>query len=248
MKVWLFCMSFLLSTLSHAAEFRLAAAASLQPVIQVLSKDFSQQTRHTFQTSFGASGKLFAQLNNGAPFDVFMSADLKYPHALLKTGAGSGAVVHYANGVLVLWTSQSAIPKDWATWLKSNAVQKIAIAQPESAPYGREALRILTTQNLLPALQNKLVYGESIAQASQFISTGAAQAGFTAKSIVANPNQKQSGAWLEIPQAMHQPIAQGAVLSTRGKDNPAAKAFMTYLQSPAALAILNRYGFLAPTR
>jgi molybdate transport system substrate-binding protein len=146
----------------------------------------------------------------------------------------------------VLWTRQNSIPKDWASWLKSAAVQKIAIAQPESAPYGREALRLLTTQNLLPALQDKLVYGESIAQASQFISTGAAQAGFTAKSIVANPDQPQSGAWLEMPQSAHQPIAQGAVLSTRGKDNPAAVAFMTYLQSPAARTILLRYGFLAP--
>ncbi|WP_169734445.1 molybdate ABC transporter substrate-binding protein [Deefgea rivuli] len=239
-------MSFLLSALSHADEFRLAAAASLQPVAQALSKDFTQQTGHTFQTSFGASGKLFAQISNGAPFDVFMSADLKYPQELVKTGAGSGAVVHYANGVLVLWTSQKSIPKDWASWLKSAAVQKIAIAQPESAPYGREALRLLTTQNLLPALQDKLVYGESIAQASQFISAGAAQAGFTAKSIVANPDQPQTGAWIEIPQSSHQPIAQGAVLSARGKDNPAAVAFMAYLQSPAARAILLRYGFLAP--
>ena len=247
MKIWLFCMSFLLSTLSYAREFRLAAAASLQPVAQALSKDFSQQSGHTFQASFGASGKLFAQISNGAPFDVFMSADLKYPQELLKTGAGSGVVVHYANGVLVIWTtSQASIPKDWPAWLKSNAVQKIAIAHPDSAPYGREALRLLTTQNLLPALQDKLVYGESIAQASQFISTGAAQAGFTAKSIVANPDQPQAGAWLEIPQAMHQPIAQGAVLSRRGKDNPAAVSFMTYLQSPAARAILLRYGFLAP--
>jgi molybdate transport system substrate-binding protein len=246
MKIWLFCISFLLSTLSYADEFRLAAAASLQPVAQALSKDFTQQTGHTFQNSFGASGKLFAQISNGAPFDVFMSADLKYPQELIKTGAGSGSVVHYANGVLVLWTSQNSIPKDWANWLKSAAVQKIAIAQPESAPYGREALRLLTTQNLLPALQDKLVYGESIAQASQFISTGAAQAGFTAKSIVANPDQPQTGAWLEMPQSAHQPIAQGAVLSTRGKDNPAATAFMTYLQSPAARAILLRYGFLAP--
>lgn len=246
MKIWLFCLSFLLSTLSHAEEFHLAAAASLQPVIQALGKDFGQQTGHTFQTSFGASGKLFAQISNGAPFDVFMSADLKYPQELVKTGAGSGAVVHYANGVLVLWTSQTSIPKDWQSWLKSATVQKIAIAQPESAPYGREALRLLTTQNLLPALQDKLVYGESIAQTSQFISTGAAQAGFTAKSIVVNPDQPQSGAWLEMPQAMHQPIAHGAVLSTRGKDNPAAAAFMTYLQSPAARAVLLRYGFLAP--
>nr|WP_314901060.1 molybdate ABC transporter substrate-binding protein [uncultured Deefgea sp.] len=247
MKIWFFYLSLLMANLSHAAEFRLAAAASLQPVISALSKDFSQKTSHTFQTSFGASGKLFAQLNHGAPFDVFMSADLKYPQELIKTGAAITPVVHYANGALVLWTAQSAIPKDWAGWLKSNAVKKIAIAQPDSAPYGREALRVLNTQNLLPTLQSKLVFGESVAQASQFVSAGAAQAGFTAQSIVANPDQKQSGAWLEIPQAMHLPIAQGAVLSKRGKDNPAAKAFMTYLQSPAAQAILNRYGFLAPT-
>ncbi|MGL6041075.1 MAG: molybdate ABC transporter substrate-binding protein, partial [Deefgea sp.] len=233
---------------SFAGEFRLAAAASLQPVIQALSKDFSQKTGHSFQTSFGASGKLFAQISNGAPFDVLMSADMKYPQALIKTGVAIAPVVHYANGALVLWTTQAAIPKDWQSWLASNAVQKIAIAQPDSAPYGREALRVLTTQNLLPALQNKLVYGESIAQTSQFISTGAAQAGFTAKSIVANPNQKQSGAWLDIPQAMHQPIAQGAVLNMRGNDNPAAITFMTYLHSPSARAILTRYGFLVPTR
>lgn len=246
MKIWLFCISLLLSTLSYADEFRLAAAASLQPVIQALGKDFQQQTGHTFQTSFGASGKLFAQISNGAPFDVFMSADLKYPQTLLESGSASGTVLYYANGVLVLWTSQAHIPKDWQSWLKSPAVQKIAIAHPDSAPYGREALRILSTQNILPAAQSKLVYGESIAQASQFISTGAAQAGFTAKSIVVNPEQPQAGTWLEMPQSAHQPIAQGAVLSTRGKDNLAAMAFMAYLQSPAARAILLRYGFLAP--
>ncbi|MBM5572770.1 MULTISPECIES: molybdate ABC transporter substrate-binding protein [Deefgea] len=248
MKTWLLYFFFLLSNFSFAGEFRLAAAASLQPAIAALSKDFNQQTGHTFQTSFGASGKLFAQISNGAPFDVLMSADLKYPQELIKVGAASGAVVNYANGVLVLWTTQTKIPSDWQAWLKSNAVQKIAIAQPDSAPYGREALRLLTTQNLLPAANNKLVFGESIAQASQFISTGAAQAGFVAKSIVANPDQPQSGAWLAIPQSMHQPIAHGAVLTDHGKDNAAAKAFMTYLQSPAAHAIFQRYGFLVPAR
>ena len=248
MKTWLLYFFFFLSNLSFAGEFRLAAAASLQPVAQALSKDFNQQTGHTFQTSFGASGKLFAQISHGAPFDVLMSADMKYPQALIQTQSGHAPVIYYANGVLVLWTTQSSIPKDWQSWLKSNAVQKIAMAQPDSAPYGREALRVVSTQKLLPALQSKLVYGESIAQTSQFISTGAAQAGFTAKSIVANPEQKPNGTWLEIPQAMHQPITQGAVLTSKGKDNAAAKAFMTYLQSPAAQGIFRRYGFLVPAQ
>lgn len=248
MKAWLFCGFFLMCQLSFAGEFRLAAAASLQPLIQTLGKDFKQQTGHTFQTSFGASGKLFAQINHGAPFDVFMSADLKYPQELIKTGAAIAPVLHYADGVLVLWTSQNSIPKDWSSWLKSSAVQKIAIAHPDSAPYGREALRVLSPQIILPAVKSKLVYGESIAQASQFISTGAAQAGFVAKSIVANPSKAQSGAWLEIPSSLHQPISHGAVLSKRGKENPAAKAFMNYLHSASAQPILSQHGFLVPKR
>ncbi|MCB5197528.1 molybdate ABC transporter substrate-binding protein [Deefgea salmonis] len=248
MKHWFLslCCLALWPSISAADTFRLAAAANLQAVTQALSKDFSQKTGHQFQTSFGASGKLFAQISHGAPFDVLMSADLKYPQTLLNQGAAIAPLVHYANGVLVLWTQQATMPKDWQAWLQSNAVQKIAIAQPESAPYGREALRILSALPQFPVLKSKLVYGESIAQASQFIATGAAQAGFSAKSIVSNPDQRQSGAWIEIPQSAHQTIAQGAVQTRYGKDNAAAKAFMRYLHSPSAQQILLRYGYLVP--
>ena len=231
-----------LASLAQAGEFRLAAASNLQPLIQALSQDYTRQTGHTLQTSFGASGKLFAQISHGAPFDVLMSADLKYPQALLKQGQAQAPLVHNANGVLVIWTAGKTLPPDWPAWLQSAAVQKIAIAHPDTAPYGREALRVM--QSILPAVQHKLVYGENIAQTSQFILSGAAQVGFSAKSIVANPAQRPVGTWREIPQSQHQPIAQGAVITQRGAGNPAAQAFMTYLQSAAAKTLLRQYGYL----
>lgn len=242
------CLSLLSSAVTAAPTLNVAVAANVQYAFDDLARTFRADTGITLKPSYGASGKFVVQIANGAPFQVFLSADMKYPEALVRDGLAVGPVTPYAYGTLVLWTMKPLDLSDWSALLRTPAVRKIALAQPQTAPYGRAALETLASAGLTAAVQDKLVYGESIAQANQFITTGAADIGFTAKSVVLAPEQRGQGRWQEVPATLYQPIAQGAVVlkAAQGEEAAAAQRFLRFLGSAKAHAILQAQGYRLP--
>lgn len=233
---------------AKAAEPLLVAAASdLTHTIDELAAAFrTGEPGAVVKVSVGASGNFFAQIKNGAPFDVFMSADLLYPARLVAEGAAS-AQATYAIGRLVMWTTDPALDMKQGLRILSDArLARVAIANPDVAPYGRAARAALQAHGYWDAVKAKLVIGENIAQTAQFVQTGNAQVGFVSYATVLAPGQKGIGSYYLVPAAGSAPIEQGAVITTHGRTNPLAPKFMQFLQSPAARAILLRHGFTLP--
>lgn len=227
----------------------IAAASDLVFCLDALHAEYRRQSPDTrLQVSTGSSGNFFAQISQGAPFDVFLSADLRYPRELVAAGAAeSGSLTLYAVGRLVLWTTRTGLdPADLATLVRDARVRRFAIANPAHAPYGRAAREVLEKSGVWVAVQPRLVLGENIAQAAQFVQTGNADAGLVALSLVLAPNLRHVGRWAEIPAAQHAPLEQGAVLTTRGAGNPAARAYLEFLRTPPAREVFDRYGFRLP--
>jgi molybdate transport system substrate-binding protein len=224
----------------------IAVAANLQTAYRDLASAFQQQTGIVTQASFGATGKLATQIRQGAPFHVLLAADNEYPQQLHQEGLGLQAPRVYASGALVIWTTRDLPLNDWQVVLQSPAVQHIAIADPKTAPYGREAARALQHYRLLRTVEAKLVYGESIGQTNQFIVTGAADIGFTAKSTVVG--DKQPGTWREVPIESYAPILQSALLLRYAEqhERAAAERFYQFMFSPTAQTILQQYGYRLP--
>lgn len=244
----LLCLSLLSCVAMAASTLNVAVAANVQYAFDDLARSFTAETGIALKPSYGASGKFAAQITHGAPFHVFLSADMKYPQALVQDGLALGPVMPYAYGSLVLWTLQPLNLTDWPALLGSAAVRKIALPHPDTAPYGRAALEAMTTAGVPAAARAKLVYGESVAQANQFIRTGAAEVGFTAKSVVLAPEQHGRGRWLELPANSYAPIAQGAVVlkAAQGEEATAARRFLSFLGSAKARAILQAQGYRLP--
>ena len=232
----------------QAEPLTVAVAANVKYAFDDLQKAFTRDTGIEVKSVFGSSGKLTAQIKSGAPFDVFLSADMGYPDSLYKDGVAVGAPRVYANGVLVLWTMNPLDLGKGIRVLNDPAVKKVAVASPELAPYGREAINALEYFKLRGAVEPKLVYGESISQVNQYIDSGAADIGFTAKSVVLAPAVSGKGKWVELPKESYTPIAQGAVILRYGNiTNPvAARRFMEFLASSTARGILEKYGYLMP--
>ncbi|MBI3285270.1 MAG: molybdate ABC transporter substrate-binding protein [Burkholderiales bacterium] len=234
--------------LASAGNIAVAVAANVQYAFEDLKTAFKQETGHDLQPAYNSSGKFAAQIANGAPFDVFLSADMAFPEKLYRDGLSAAAPRVYAYGALVLWSMKALDLAQWQQSLSGPAVSRIAIANPKTAPYGSESLRLLQYFKLDAALQAKLVFGESIAQTNQYIHTGAADAGFTAKAAVLAPAMRGQGHWIDMPQAAYQPIAQGAVILKYGQQHhPAvARQFYDFIYSAKARAIFERYGYLLP--
>jgi len=222
-----------------------AAAANLQPVLEALQGAFEKGSGVKLRMVTGSSGKLTAQIENGAPFDVFVSADTKYPEALYKKGLSSQPPRIYAYGILVLWSM-----KDWDLSkgifvLQDARIKKIAVANPEVSPYGREAVKAMEYYKMDEKLAQKLVFGESIGQTNDFIVSQSADIGFTSKSTVVSPSLKEKGVWVQVPAESYQRIAQGAMmLRYAERHHPeAASEFYHFLFSPEAKAIFKKYGY-----
>ncbi len=196
----------------------------------------------------GSSGNFFAQIKHGAPFDVFLSADIDYPRALIAAGLASApSLTPYAVGRLVLWTVRPDLDlADLPALVRDARVKKFAIANPTHAPYGRAAAQALEKLGLTAAVAPKLVLGENIAQTAQFVQTGSADAGLVALSLVVAPALRDRGRWVEIPAALHAPLEQAAVLTARGAANPAAARYLAFLRTPAARTIFEQFGFTLP--
>jgi len=249
MRAAFLCLLFLLgghSTWSQesASDLSIAAASDLTYCLPVINDAFQKANPGAVVTvSFGSSGNFFAEIRNGAPFDVFLSADMEYPRTLAKEGLVEEPV-KYAEGSIVLWTTNGAIDLSHGmAVLRGPAVKRIALANPDHAPYGRAAKAALRHEHLWDELNPKLVFGENIAQAAQFVQTGNAEAGFVAMSLVVAQPATKAGSYFEIPADEYPPIEQAAAVTKSGSGKPLAKAYLAYLQSDPARKILERFGF-----
>lgn len=224
-----------------AAQTRVAVAANFTEPAREIARRFKARTGHEAALSFGSSGQIFTQIANGAPFEVFLSADAERPRKAEADGlAVAGTRFTYAAGRLVLWSRTPGLVDGRGAVLRSGKFEKLAIADPKAAPYGRAAVETLRRLGLYDALSPRLVTGTSITQAYQFTDTGAAEVGFVALSQVIG--HRQGSRWI-VPAASHTPIEQQAVLLKTGAANPAARAFLTFLKGAEAKAIIRRYGY-----
>lgn len=228
-----------------AGEIIVAAAANLTPVMNELESAFEKESRDKLKIVTGSSGKLTEQIKNGAPFDVFLSADTKYPEILYQEGLTIDFPKVYVYGVLVLWTTKIDDLSDGIAVLNKPVIKKIALADPRVAPYGREAVNVLKYYKLYHGVNKKLVYGESISQINDFIVSGSADIGFTSKSTVFTPNLRGKGDWVEISAESYGRIAQAVVILKHACDSDVetAKRFYNFLFSPQAKGIFSKYGY-----
>ena len=229
---------------AHADTVSVAVAANFTAPMQKIAAAFEADTGHKAELSFGATGKFYAQITHGAPFQVLLSADDTTPARLEREGK---AVAHsrftYAIGTLVLWSAQTGTVDAKGDVLKSGDFKHLAIANPKLAPYGAAALQVMEKLGVATALQPRLVQGENIAQTFQFVSTGNAQLGFVALSQVMADGKIRSGSAWQVPASLHEPIRQDAVLLMPGKDSAAASALLTYLRGSKARALIQSYGY-----
>ena len=231
--------------MSRAASTHVAVAANFTDAAKDIAAAFKARTGHEAILSFGASGPFYTQIKQGAPFEVFLSADDERPKTLAKEGlAVADSRFTYAVGKLVLWSRDSNLTMG-EDILKANAFSKLSIANPAAAPYGAAAIETLKALKLFDAMRAKIVMGSSIAQAFQFIDTGNAELGFIALSQLAG--KTEGSRWL-VPQSFYTEIRQDAVLLTTGIGNEAAKAFIAFLKGAEAHAIIERYGYVFETK
>jgi molybdate transport system substrate-binding protein len=233
-------------TVARAQAVTIAAASDLQAVLPAIARNFETQTGVSTRLTFGSSGNFFAQIQNGAPFDVFLSADLNYPQQLVVSGQAIGDTLYeYASGRIVVWTRHDSgidVRRGLAA-LGDSRVRRVAIANPEHAPYGRAAVAALQHEHLYEAVRSKLVLGENISQAAQFVQSGNADVGILALSVALAPAMKTAGVYFEIPSTMHPPIRQGAAVLHTGTNEKGARAFLDFLKRPDSLKLLADFGF-----
>jgi molybdate transport system substrate-binding protein len=234
-----------------AEEITVAAAADLNFALQDLATRFERHTGDKIHLSFGASGTFYAQIQSGAPFDLFFSADVDYPKKLAAVGLIESASLRtYAVGHLVLWVpnaSQLDPQKLKMDLLLQPSVQRIAIANPQHAPYGRAAMAAIEHFGLKDKIASKLVLGENISQAAQFVQSGNAQAGLIALSLAMSPTMKDNGKYWELPAESYPEMQQAVGIVSSSKHKHAAWAFIDYIKSPEAVAVLEQYGFSVPS-
>lgn len=237
-------LSFVLSGAVSAGSVQVAVASNFAGTLDLISKDFHELTGHQVIMTSGATGKFYAQIKSGAPFEVFLSADTSTPQKLEEEGLVVPASrFTYAIGRLVLWSSKPNFVDREGKLLKLGQFEHLSIANPKTAPYGAAAIEIIRRQGLEAVLAPKLVQGENIAQAHQFVVSGNAQLGFVALSQVYKDGQLTSGSAWFIPDGEYRPIRQDVALLKNGAGNPAAKAFLAYLKSPAALNVMSSFGY-----
>lgn len=227
-----------------ADEVQVAVAANFTAPMQDIAAQFERDTGHKAKLSFGSTGKFYAQISHGAPFEVLLAADSKTPAKLdTENATVAGTRFTYAKGTLVLWSKDDKGVDAKGDVLKTSTAPHLAIANPKTAPYGTAAIQTMTKLGVMDLWQSRLVQGENIAQTYQFVATGNAPLGFVALSQVFKNGKITSGsAWI-VPQEMHDPILQDAVLLKKGENNAAAKALLEYLKGSKAHAIIESYGY-----
>jgi len=221
-----------------------AAASDLKFALDSVAAVFRKKHSGTVEITYGSSGKLFEQISNGAPFDVFFSAYIEYPKKLKEKGLTASDIYIYGIGRIVVWSKKIDVEKEGMNSLISPGVKKIAIANPLHAPYGKRAEEALKFYKMHDTIKNKLVLGENISQAAQFVTTGAADIGIVAYSIALSPNmKKENGKFYLIPENAHQRLEQAVTITKRGKENDFAQTFLSFVKSNEAKQILSYFGF-----
>jgi molybdate transport system substrate-binding protein len=228
---------------AYAQNLKIAVAANLQSVIKALGQDFKQKTGIRIEPIVGSSGNLTTQIRNGAPYDLFLSADMAFPETLFKEGFSENAPVVYAGGSLIICSNQDIGFENWERVLMTARIKKIAIANPAIAPYGKAAEEALKHKGILSDIKSKFVYGESISQVNTYISTGATEVGFTTQALVKDPANKTPLYWKVIDPKIYTPIEQGMILLKTANANQGAEKFYKYILSPAAKAIFEKFGY-----
>lgn len=238
---WVVCSS--LSAV-RAAEVKVAVAANFTAPMQKIAAAFAQDTGHQAVLAFGSTGKFYAQITNGAPFEVLLAADDETPARLEREGQAVAGTRHtYAIGRLVLWSRQPGLVDEAGAVLRGGSFQRLALADPKLAPYGAAAVEVIKGLGLMATLAPKFVQGENIAQTYQFAATGNAELGFVALSQVwADGKLKEGSAWV-VPARLHTPIRQDAIVLKPGQNQPAATALLAYLRSDKARAIIRSFGY-----
>jgi len=235
-----------------AGEVSIAAASDLNFALKEIVAEFEKQTGNTVKLSLGSSGNFFAQVSNGAPFDLYFSADISYPKKLEEDGlAEPGTLYRYAVGRIVLWVPKGSPINVGALGIKAlqhPSVKKIAIANPKHAPYGRAAVAAMEHFKVYDAVKDKLVLGENISQTAQFVQTGGADIGVIALSLASAPAMKETGTYWEVPLEAYPRLEQGAVVLKAAKDVKTARTFLEFIKGPEGAAVLKRYGFFLPEK
>jgi len=231
-------------------ELLIAAAADLNPALHDIAQQYEKKSGIRIKLSFGASGGLTQQIENGAPFDLFFSADMDYPKHLIADGQADAASLHqYSLGRLVLWVPANSpldLERQGMAVLVDGSVKKIAIANPEHAPYGRAAVAALKHAGLYDRLSDRFVMGENVSQAAQFAESGNAQAGFVALAHALSPAVKSLGKFWVVPADYYPPLEQGVVILSRSQHKKEAADFLRYLKTKDASDVLRKYGFTLP--
>lgn len=230
-------------TFAHAGDTVVAVAANFTEPVKEIAEQFKEKTGHTATLSFGATGNFYQQIKNGAPFEVFLAADTERPTKAVEEGYGiKGTEFTYAIGTLVLWSAKDGLVKGPET-LTDSAITHISYCNPDAAPYGKASIETMDALKVHDQIKNKLVEGQNISQAYQFVKTGNAEIGFVALSQIIN--EKGGSKWV-VPQNYYNPIRQDAVLLKTGENNEAAKAFISFLKGPEAATIIKKYGYALP--
>ena len=227
-----------------AEEIKVAVASSFKRPVQVIALGFERRTGHTVTIVSGATGKLYSQIKNGAPFDAFLAADTDRPQRLAREGlVAAGEPFTYAMGRLVLWSSRDGFVDDGGVVLTQGEFDRLAVANPNTAPYGRAAREVLDAMGMWETVQASIVTGQNVGQTYQFIKTGNADLGFVAYSQVLRRGSAVPGSYWQVPPAFHEPIAQQAVLLS---DSEAARSFLGFLRTETVRQVIREYGFEVP--
>jgi molybdate transport system substrate-binding protein len=239
--------SLMFATTAHAEKITVAVAADLKFAMDEIVTSFNKNhPGDEVQVVFGSSGKFHTQIQQGAPYDLFFSADIAFPRELAKQGLAASNVKPYALGRIVLWSADMDAAKMTLANLADPKITKIAIANPKHAPYGKRAEEALRSAGLWEKVHAKLVFGENISQTAQYVQSGNAQVGIIALSLALNPELSRKGGYYLIPDNMHNPLEQGYIITKWGASKPLAKKFADYLDSKQARGVMTKYGFVLP--
>ena len=235
--------------LAVAEEITIAAASDLSFAFREIATEYEKSSGNQVRLTLGSSGNFYAQIQNGAPFDLYFSADIAYPRKLEEAGLTvPGSLYQYAVGRIVLWTGHESridVTKGFEV-LREPTVKKIAIANPKHAPYGRAAVAAMEYYKVYDQVKDRLILGENISQAAQFIESGACDIGIIALSLAIAPAMKSKGTYWEVPAEAHPPLDQGAVILKQSKNQEAARQFLEFIKGPQGQEIMKRYGFTLP--
>jgi len=246
-KILIFICALVLSMSAYAEKINIAAAADLKFAMdEIVAKFREANAKDDVDVIYGSSGKFYTQIQQGAPYDLYFSADIAFPRELAKSGFSFSEVMPYAFGRIVLWSATMEANKMSLDSLTSSKISHIAIANPKHAPYGKRAQEALRASRLWERVEPKLVYGENIAHTAQFVQTGNAQVGIIALSLALNPALANKGGYWLIPDTLHAPLEQAFIITKRAQGNDLAKKFADYMRSSATRTIMTKYGFVLP--